>query len=384
MARPDPGAIPLALYVHVPWCVRKCPYCDFNSHAAAGDLPAETYVDALLDDLDGEVAATGERTVETVFIGGGTPSLLPAAAVSRLLAGIAARVPLADGCEVTLEANPGTLEAGRFEAFREAGVNRLSIGVQSLDDGMLAALGRIHSAAEAAAAVQAARAAGFASVNLDLMFGLPGQDVAGGRRDVAGALALEPDHISFYQLTLEPNTLFHARPPALPSPDTVAELWDRGREALERAGYAQYEVSAYARSGRACRHNLNYWSFGDYAGIGAGAHGKLTAADGRVVRKVKQKHPAAYLRAAGEGRLVARRVVAPADLPAEFMMNALRLRDGVPRNLYAARTGLDPRDLRPALERGVADGLLEADPARLRATDLGYRFLDRTVGLFLN
>lgn len=380
----DAAEVPVSLYVHIPWCVRKCPYCDFNSHAAGGELPQASYVIALLDDLDHEVEAIAGRAIHSIFIGGGTPSLFTPAAIARLLRGIARRVDVVDGCEVTLEANPGTLDAGHFAGFREAGVNRLSIGVQSFDDRMLQRLGRIHGAGEAREAAHGALAAGFEGINLDLMFGLPGQSPASAARDVETALELDPGHVSYYQLTLEPNTLFHARPPELPEDDTVTAMWDQGRGLLEGAGYAQYEVSAYAAPGRACRHNLNYWSFGDYTGIGAGAHGKYSQADGTVVRTVKHKHPAVYMQAVGAGRLLSRRVVAPLDLPVEFMMNALRVRGGVSLDLYCARTGLPAAGLRVAMARGRQLGLLASgDDDRICPTDVGYRFLDRLVELFL-
>ncbi len=379
----DAPRLPVSLYVHIPWCVRKCPYCDFNSHAGGGELPQAAYVGALLDDLDHEAEALAGRAIHSIFIGGGTPSLFTPAAIARLLQGIARRVELVDGCEVTLEANPGTLDAGHFAGFREAGVNRLSIGVQSFDDRMLRRLGRIHGAAEALKAAHGARAAGFEGINLDLMFGLPGQGPVSAARDVETALELDPGHVSYYQLTLEPNTLFHARPPELPEDDAVTAMWDQGRGLLEGAGYAQYEVSAYAAPGRACRHNLNYWQFGDYVGIGAGAHGKYSRADGIILRTVKHRHPTAYLQAAGAARVLSRRVVDPRELPVEFMMNALRVRGGVSLELYRARTGLPAAGLRAAIVRGRELGLLAPGDDGVRPTDLGFRFLDRLTELFL-
>jgi len=384
MSRLDPGRLPLALYVHIPWCVRKCPYCDFNSHAVTGEVPERAYVEALLDDLDGELEAISGRPIRSVFIGGGTPSLFTPSSIQGLLAGIRHRVRLVDDCEITLEANPGTLDAGHYAGYLEAGVNRLSIGVQSLDDGMLERLGRIHGAAEARAAVRGARAAGFEAVNLDLMFGLPGQSPAQAAADLGEALELSPTHISYYQLTLEPNTLFHARPPRLPEEDDIAAIWERGRAALEAAGYSQYEVSAYAGAGRECRHNLNYWWFGDYVGIGAGAHGKLSTAHGEVIRTVKHRHPAAYLKSSGSHRSRSRRTVAGDELTGEFMLNALRIKAGVPAGLYGERTGLDLEALRPLMEQARDQGLLEFDADRLRPTELGYRFLNRLVAVFLD
>jgi oxygen-independent coproporphyrinogen-3 oxidase len=372
---------PLGLYVHVPWCVRKCPYCDFNSHALRDELPAEAYVDALLADLAQEAADAGGRELTSIFIGGGTPSLLPPESVGRLLEGVAARLTLAGDAEITLEANPGAVDAARFIGFRAAGVNRLSIGVQSFDDRALTALGRVHDGREALGAYAGARAAGFDNVNLDLMFGLPGQALAGGLADLRTALELAPEHLSWYQLTLEPNTAFHRSPPALPAHESVADLHEAGLGLLAGAGYEQYEVSAFARPGRESRHNRNYWSFGDYLGIGAGAHGKLTHADGRIERRWKVRHPNAYLVAAGmAGAVAGSRDLGPDELAVEFMMNALRLRAGVPETLFAERTGRDPALFAAQLGEARRRGLLE--PARLRATDLGWRFLDDLVALF--
>lgn len=377
---------PLALYLHLPWCARKCPYCDFNSHPVRDEPPWARYVDALLADLEHELPRVWGRRVGTVFLGGGTPSLLPAAELARLLDGVRARLPLAPGAEITLEANPGTVEAGRFAAFRAAGVNRLSIGVQSFDDGMLGALGRIHDAAQARAAVAAARAAGFDNVNLDLMFGLPGQDRAGALRDLDAALALAPEHLSWYQLTIEPHTAFAASPPPdLPDEDALAAMHEAGLERLAQAGYGQYEVSAFARDGHQCRHNRNYWEFGDYLGLGAGAHGKLTdAATGTVVRRRRVRHPGDYLAAAGTAAAVAgEETVAARDLVFEFMLNALRLAAGFPAALFEERTGLPLDAARPALEQARARGWLDMDGEWIRPTATGRRFLDDLTALFL-
>ena len=290
--------VPLSVYVHLPWCVKKCPYCDFNSHRAPGQLPEQAYVDALL--ADWRMAADGvRRPIESVFFGGGTPSLFSAASIARILAAIDGITPLAGDCEITLEANPGTTERGRFADLRAAGVNRLSLGVQSLDDDCLAALGRIHDAADAEAAIADARAAGFERLNCDLMFGLPQQTRAGGIADLERLIALDPGHISYYQLTLEPNTPFFRRPPALPDDDTVADIFDAGAARLEAAGFTQYEVSAWTRPGVACRHNDNYWRFGDYIGIGAGAHGKLSGDDGAIRRSARLRWPTGYMSVAG-------------------------------------------------------------------------------------
>lgn len=372
---------PLSLYVHVPWCVRKCPYCDFNSHELAAGLPEGEYVDALLADLERELPLVWGRRLVSIFIGGGTPSLLSGAAVERLLSGIRARLPLPPGAEITLEANPGTAEAGRFRDYRAAGVNRLSIGVQSLDERALRALGRIHDRREALRAVELARAAGFDNLNLDLMFGLPGQDPAAAAADLGEALALAPDHLSWYQLTIEPNTPFHHAPPPTPADDTLWEIQQRGEELLEGAGFDHYEVSAHARPGRQCRHNRNYWEFGDYLGIGAGAHGKITLpAEGRIVRRRRPRHPRDFL---GPGMTVAEEALLPADLPFEFMMNALRLREGVAEGLFGERTALPGAAIAATLRDAEGRGLLLRGNGRLRASDDGWRFLNTLLMLFL-
>ncbi len=381
---PSPLAgVPLALYVHIPWCVRKCPYCDFNSHVPRAVVDQRGYVDALLQDLDHDLDGLDRGDLGpglvSVFIGGGTPSLFEPAAIGRLLEGVAARLDLQPGIEITLEANPGTAEAERFAGYRAAGVNRLSLGVQSLDDASLAALGRIHGAAEARAAFDLARRAGFDNVNLDLMYGLPGQSIAGGLRDLRSLLELAPEHVSWYQLTLEPNTLFHHRPPPLPDDDRLADMADAGQEILDRAGYRRYEVSAYAREGRRARHNLNYWEFGDYLGIGAGAHGKLSTADGLVRRTAKPRGPEVYLAGAGAG---SSRVLEVDDRVAEFFLNAMRLVDGVPADWFAQRTGLSLDRVGDALARARALGLMAHEPARLRPTALGLRFLNDLLALF--
>jgi oxygen-independent coproporphyrinogen-3 oxidase len=372
---------PLSLYIHVPWCVRKCPYCDFNSHALKGELNGEGYVDALLADLDLELEAAAGRPLQSIFIGGGTPSLLAPASVGRLLDGIAARLALTPDCEITLEANPGTVEAARFVGYRAAGVNRLSIGVQSLEAAQLQALGRIHGSAEARAAACAARAAGFDNFNLDLMFGLPGQTEAQGLADLEAALDLGPSHLSWYQLTLEPNTAFHHQPPPLPPDDLLADLQAAGQGLLAAAGFTRYEVSAYAPLGRECRHNLNYWQFGDYLGIGAGAHAKVTTPDGRILRRWRRRHPADYLAHAGRPTGVAgERELVDAELGVEFLINALRLRAGVPEDLFRARTGRPLHLIAAGLAEARSRGLLAADA--LRATDLGWRFLDDLAAVF--
>lgn len=374
---------PLALYVHIPWCLKKCPYCDFNSHEAGpGGVPESTYLDALAADIEAALPLVWGRPVVSVFIGGGTPSLLSSQAVERLLSDVRARLPLEADCEITLEANPGTFEAERFAAYRAAGVNRLSIGVQSFDPAKLAALGRIHDRAQAVAAADLARRV-FDDFNLDLMFGLPTQTMAQAQADVEAALGFAPPHLSLYQLTLEPNTVFAKYPPALPDDDTVASMQEWIETRAGQAGYRHYEVSAYAQPGRQCRHNVNYWRFGDYLGVGAGAHSKLSFPH-RIVRQVRFRQPVSYLERAARGEFLAEHVeVARRDLPFEFMLNALRLADGVPATLFAERTGLPASAIEAPLQRAEARGLIERDHARLRPTELGRRFLTDLQALFL-
>ncbi|MGE5105542.1 MAG: radical SAM family heme chaperone HemW [Betaproteobacteria bacterium] len=373
---------PLALYVHVPWCIRKCPYCDFNSHAAPEALPEDEYVGALIADLESALPAIWGRPVLSVFVGGGTPSLFSAAAIDRLLSAVRARVPLSADAEITLEANPGTFERAKFAGFFAAGVNRISLGVQSFDDRFLRALGRVHDADEARRAVEAASMI-FGNLNLDLMFALPGQSPEDARRDVAAALAFAPPHLSFYQLTLEPNTLFHRHPPPLPDDETAADIEDLVVGMLDDAGYAHYETSAHAKPGYACRHNLNYWRFGDYLGVGAGAHSKLSFPD-RVVRELRFKQPRQYLEKAACGEAVQQSSnVSRRELPFEFMLNALRLTDGVPAALFAERTGLPLSVAAKAIDEATRKGLLAADPTRLQPTPLGRRFLNDLQQLFL-
>jgi putative oxygen-independent coproporphyrinogen III oxidase len=373
---------PLALYVHVPWCLKKCPYCDFNSHEARGDVPEAAYVDALVADLEFALPSIWGRRVVSVFVGGGTPSLFSAAAIDRLLSGVRARVPLAPDAEITLEANPGTFEREKFAGYRGAGVNRLSLGIQSFDPANLAALGRVHDADEARRAADAALSL-FDSVNFDLMYALPLQTVAGAEADLEAALAFAPAHLSFYHLTLEPNTLFHRCPPPLPDDDTAADIEDAVHARLETAGYRHYETSAYARPGRECRHNLNYWRFGDYLGIGAGAHSKLSFAD-RIVRQVRHKQPKQYLDQVAAGApLQEEGTVAREDIGFEFMLNALRLTEGVPSTLFAERTGHPLALVQRGLAVAEARGLIERDPAAIRPTELGRRFLNDLQALFL-
>lgn len=378
-------AIPLALYVHLPWCVRKCPYCDFNSHAARGPLPEAAYVKALLADLEQDLPRVAGRCIDSLFIGGGTPSLFSTEALDRLLSGVRARLALRPDVEITLEANPGAVERGRFAEFRAIGINRLSIGVQSFDAEHLRQLERIHDRRAAVAAAEAAHAAGLENFNLDLLFGLPGQTVERALADIAHALALQPAHLSYYQLTIEPNTRFQRSPPTLPDDATLDAIQRQGQAKLARQGYAQYEVSAYARNGRRCRHNLNYWEFGDYLGIGAGAHSKLTdPVTGTIHRLWKQKHPRAYLDSAGTPTGIGgEEALRPGDLPLEFLMNGLRLVEGVPADLFSARTGLPLTALEPALSQARARGFMESDPARLQPTAWGLRFLNDVLQLFM-
>ncbi len=377
---------PLSLYVHLPWCVRKCPYCDFNSHEGRGALPFEPYVDALLADLDFDLPLVWGRTVHSVFFGGGTPSLFPADAIDRFLQGASSRLRFAPGCEITLETNPGTTEHGRFEHYRGAGVNRLSFGVQSFDDGCLARLGRIHDSAEADAAVKLAQDAGFDNINIDLMYALPGQDLAMAERDLVRAFALQPAHVSHYQLTMEPNTVFAARPPAgLPDEDTGWDMQEHCQALLHEAGFAQYEVSAYARPGRQCAHNLNYWRYGDYLGIGAGAHGKLTLGhEQSILRRWKLKHPSRYIATAGRPEAIGGdERIEPTRRPFEYMLNVLRLVDGFSLAEFQARTGLPSVVIDGALRDAFARGWLENAQDRIRPTELGRRFTNDVTMLFL-
>ena len=352
---------PLALYVHLPWCVAKCPYCDFNSHALSGDLPEAAYVDALMADLELDLPRIWGRSVHAVFFGGGTPSLFSADAIGSILDGVSARVPLAPNAEITLEANPGTVEHDRFEAYRAAGVNRVSLGIQSFDPGRLRALGRIHDGEQARAAVRAVIDAGFDNFNLDLMWALPGQTVEQAVADVDAALAFDPPHVSHYQLTLEPNTVFAANSPELPDEDTAWAMQEACGERLAAAGYDNYEISAWAKPGRACRHNLNYWRFGDYVGAGAGASGKITLpADDAVLRTRRKKIPHSWMASAQDRSFIAEEApVAPEDLAFEYMLNRLRLAEPIPLAEFAARTGLDEAALQPGLDRAVDAGLLE-------------------------
>lgn len=377
-----PQLPPLALYIHIPWCVRKCPYCDFNSHAASPTLPEEEYVDALLADLDLELHAVHGRELSSIFFGGGTPSLFSAQALGRLLKGVEQRIPFAGDIEVTLEANPGTFEQEKFTAYRALGINRLSIGIQSFQEQKLKALGRIHNGDEAIRAAGMARQAGFDNFNLDLMHGLPDQSLDDALDDLRQAIAMKPTHLSWYQLTLEPNTVFWNQPPVLPEDDTLWDIQEAGQALLAEHGYAQYEVSAYAQPGRAARHNLNYWSFGDFIGIGAGAHGKLSHPDGRIQRTWKTRLPKDYLNPAKPFK-AGEKDLGNEELPFEFLMNALRLTDGVDAALFAQRTGLDLSSLAEGRRQAEQSGLLQVEPSRLAATARGQLFLNDLLQYFL-
>ena len=382
--RPSPLASlpPLSLYIHLPWCLRKCPYCDFNSHEFQ-ELPEGRYLDALQADLEASLPLIWGRTVHTVFIGGGTPSLFSPESIDRLLTDVRARVKLAPDAEITLEANPGTFERERFRGFRQAGVNRLSLGIQSFDDAALVALGRVHDRHAALAAAESA-AQDFDTFNLDLMYALPGQDLAGLHRDLRQALAFEPPHLSYYNLTIEPNTLFAARPPAgLPDDDQSAAMQDAIDEACAVAGLQHYEVSAFARAGHRSRHNLNYWTFGDYLGIGAGAHGKLSFHD-RIIRQARWRHPQRYMEAAlGAQAVEIERTLDSQDLSFEFLLNALRLLEGVPASTLSEKTGVSLASIARPIAQAVEQGLLSPDPSRLCATPLGQRFLNDLQTIFL-
>jgi putative oxygen-independent coproporphyrinogen III oxidase len=375
---------PLSLYVHLPWCLRKCPYCDFNSHEiSGGEMPEQRYLDALLADLDAALPLVWGRTIHSVFIGGGTPSLFSPQAIDRLLGDIRARLKLEPDCEVTLEANPGTFEKDRFRAFRSAGVTRLSVGVQSFDDAHLKALGRVHDRAQAVAAVEEAALA-FETFNLDLMYALPGQTLALAEDDMAQALAFMPPHISIYHLTIEPNTYFAKFPPRVPDEDSAYAMLDRITEMTAAAGMGRYEVSAYAKPAHRCRHNVNYWQFGDYLGLGAGAHSKLSFPH-RIVRQVRYRDPKLYMDNAMAGKAVAQDdEVSRTQLPFEFMLNALRLRDGFALAQFSERTGLPLTAIEQPLQEAESKGLVERDLARVRPTQRGYDFLSDLQALFLD
>ncbi|PRB82934.1 YggW family oxidoreductase [Pseudomonas sp. MYb185] len=373
---------PLAAYVHIPWCVRKCPYCDFNSHTSDSGLPEDDYIAALIADLDQDLPYAQGRELVSIFFGGGTPSLFSAASLERLLQAMQQRLRFAADIEITLEANPGTFEQAKFKDYRSAGINRLSIGIQSFNPQHLKALGRIHDDREALAAVDMARRAGFDNLNLDLMHGLPGQSLEQARADIDQAIALGPEHLSWYQLTLEPNTVFYSRPPVLPEEETLWDIQEAGQARLAEAGYTQYEISAYARDGRRARHNLNYWQYGDFLGIGAGAHGKLSHADGRVERYWKTRQPRDYLNPDKAFR-AGNKILKADELPFDFLMNALRLVDGVPTAWYPERTGQPVEAMAPLLDQAVQRGLLQPWQQQLRPTEQGRLFLNDLLEMFL-
>ena len=372
---------PLSLYIHIPWCVRKCPYCDFNSHEAREGIPEDAYITALVADLEQDLPAAWGRTIETVFIGGGTPSLFSPEGIDRLLGDIRARVPLKPDAEITLEANPGTVDQARFRGFRDAGINRLSIGVQSFQPDFLQNIGRIHNDREAVIAVEAAHHAGFDNLNLDLMFGLPGQSTEQALMDLRTATALEPAHISWYELTIEPNTCFHRHPPERPADDTLWEMQQAGRTLLDAAGFERYEVSAYAQNSRQCQHNLNYWQFGDYLGIGAGAHAKISdAATQSITRISKAKHPRTYLDAAhSTQRISTTSRLSVDDVLLEFAMNVLRLDQGFSPATFTAATGLPYAAIETIVNNITADGLLSVKDGTIKATPRGQRYLNELL-----
>ncbi len=371
---------PLSLYIHIPWCVQKCPYCDFNSHALKGEVPHDDYVAHLLADLDADLHLAGGRSVGTIFIGGGTPSLLSSEAMQTLLDGVRARLPLDADAEITMEANPGTVEADRFSGYQCAGVNRISIGVQSFDAHKLERLGRIHGPEEAKRAAHLATGLNLRSFNLDLMHGLPDQTLEEALDDLRQAIALNPPHLSWYQLTIEPNTLYASRPPTLPDDDALWDIFEQGDQLLTAAGYQQYETSAYAKPGYQCQHNLNYWRFGDYLGIGCGAHGKLTQPDGQILRTVKTKHPRGYM----QGRYMDKQhPVETEDLPFEFFMNRFRLLEAAPREEFGLYTGLDESVIRAQLDQAIAKEYLLETGTHWQITGKGKLFLNSLLELFL-
>lgn len=371
---------PLSLYIHIPWCVQKCPYCDFNSHALKGEVPHDDYVAHLLADLEADLPLVNGREIRTIFIGGGTPSLLSAEAMQTLMDGVRARIPVAEDAEVTMEANPGTVEADRFSGYQKAGINRISIGVQSFGDDKLIRLGRIHDAGEAKRAARLAATLGLHSFNLDLMHGLPEQHLGEALSDLRQAIELAPPHLSWYQLTIEPNTSFGSRPPVLPDDDLLWDIFSQGHQLLTQAGYVQYETSAYAKPGFQCQHNLNYWRFGDYLGIGCGAHGKISFADGRILRTVKTKHPRGYM----EGRyLDQQNDVATEDRPFEFFMNRFRLLEAMPRSDFTDYTGLPESVVRPQIEAALNAGEISETATHWQITEHGKLFLNTLLERFL-
>ncbi|MFT4826263.1 MAG: putative oxygen-independent coproporphyrinogen III oxidase [Halioglobus sp.] len=373
---------PLSLYIHYPWCEKKCPYCDFNSHENV-ERPERSYIDALLLDLERDLHYVQGRVVETLFIGGGTPSLIAPKNLKLLMAGLAARLDLSPNLEATMEANPGSAESEKFEIFRSAGINRLSLGVQSFQNSQLEKLGRVHNSDQAHSAIELAKKAGFVNFNLDLMHGLPGQSVENACRDIEAALSHHPTHLSWYQLTIEPNTVFHSKPPRLPTEDTLADIQHGGEKFLSDAGFKQYEVSAYHQSDLTCRHNLNYWNFGDYLGIGAGAHGKVTLSNGEIVRYSKRKQPGEYIGNSETNFHSQTRVLQPQDIPGEFMMNALRLNAGFSLEQFKTMTGLPIHSIETVLDKLLDRKLLQREADQINTTELGANFLDSVTAEFL-
>jgi oxygen-independent coproporphyrinogen-3 oxidase len=377
---------PLSLYIHIPWCVQKCPYCDFNSHAQKGDIPQQAYITALLEDLDTDIRqyglASDSRALHSIFIGGGTPSLIAPEYIKQLLDGVRERIPFRDDIEITMEANPGTIEAARFEQYRVAGVTRISIGVQSFQQTKLERLGRIHGESEAVNAAKLAHEIGLNSFNLDLMHGLPGQSIDDALSDLKQAIELAPPHLSWYQLTIEPNTLFYSKPPTLPDDDDLWDIFEQGHQMLVEAGYQQYEISGYSKPDFQCPHNLNYWRFGEYLGIGCGAHGKLSFADGRIVRTTKVKHPRGYLNML-KPYLDSQTEVAPEERPFEFFMNRFRLLEACPRVEFAERTGLSERDIEDKLTWAKQKGYINETSKEWQITDKGRLFLNDLLEGFM-
>lgn len=376
---------PLSLYIHIPWCVQKCPYCDFNSHAQKGEIPQQAYITALLEDLDNDIEhfkLDKSRPIHSIFIGGGTPSLIEPEYIAQLLQGVSERIPFQTGLEITIEANPGTIEANRFEQYRKAGVTRISIGVQSFQDKKLARLGRIHGKAEAIAAAELAHTIGLTSFNLDLMHGLPEQSVSDALEDLQQAINLQPPHLSWYQLTIEPNTLFYSKPPVLPDDDDLWDIFEQGHKMLESAGYVQYETSGYSKLGYQCQHNLNYWRFGDYLGIGCGAHGKLSFADGRIVRTTKVKHPRGYLNML-KPYLTDEIEVEVEDRPFEFFMNRFRLLEPCPRVAFSQTTGLDESYIAAKMAWAIDRGYVVQSDTHWQVTQKGRLFLNDLLEGFM-
>ncbi|MCF6189193.1 MAG: radical SAM family heme chaperone HemW [Cocleimonas sp.] len=376
--------IPLSLYIHIPWCVKKCPYCDFNSHEARQEVPEEQYIKALLTDLESELPHIWGRPLESIFIGGGTPSLFSADGIDKLLCGLRERLPLRPRMEITMEANPGTFEQERFSAYRQAGINRLSIGVQSFNDKHLKALGRIHGSDEAQKAAEIAKNAGFSNFNLDLMFGLPEQSIEQALADLQQAIDCQPSHISWYQLTIEENTLFHHTPPVLPQDDLLWEMQQQGQALLAQAGYTQYEVSAYAQKNKRCQHNINYWQFGDYLGIGAGAHGKLSMPDGTVSRHTKYRHPEKYMQTALQGApRSSEKLLSESDLCFEYILNIIRLKQSFTKDDFEARTQLSFTSIDPKINKAIESGLINVTEGSYATTEKGWAFLNNVMEMFL-